>query len=113
MSYTTKPQALGASIGDVTTIATAVVSDPCLTQVATLARRLYDIEQASPTKPAAPGVPRPPAPPMPGIGLCKAVTPLKAVVFVRERPWILPVGVIGIVGGLIGLGYVLGATRGK
>jgi hypothetical protein len=107
MAYTTNHLELGA-IGDVLPAATAVATDPCLGQVATLVRRLHDLEQPRRT---ASGAPVAPAPPTKGIGLCQAVTPLRAVVYIKERPWILPVGAICLIGGLMGLGYVLGATR--
>ena len=107
MTYITKqPSSLGA-ITDIATAAKSVVEDPCLGAVTALMLRLNQLEQA-PLIPIKTGVPQPPPPPVKGIGLCKAVTPLKAVVYVRERPWILPLGVIGVVGALVGTGYLLG-----
>lgn len=106
MSYTKDLQALGA-ITDIATAAKSVVEDPCLGQVTAMLLYLHKLEQ--PVVPV--GVPKPPVPPVKGIGLCKAVTPLKAVVWVRERPWVVPLGVLGIVGGLVGVGYVMGKRK--
>lgn len=107
MSYTLRngsPSAL-SGITDVALAASSVVSDPCLYDVAGLLLRLNQLEQ----KPVvAPGT-APPA--VKGIGLCKAVPVLKAVVYVRERKWLLPVAVVGIVGGLFAAGYLTGKGR--
>jgi len=95
-------------LGDVATTvsaATAIVTDPCLPEVSRLVLRLHALEQA-PVKPGAP----PPKPTL-GIGLCNAIKPLRAVVYVKERPWVLPLGAVAIVGGLVGLGFMLGKAR--
>lgn len=104
MNYVIHRSDLGG-ITDVVTAGAAVATDPCLLQVAQLVGRLHDLEQA----PVLPGLPAPPTTPIRGIGLCKAVTPLKAVIWVRERPWIIPVGAVAIIGGLIGIGYLMGS----
>lgn len=102
MSYTrrTYPPAL-AGITDVALAAKSVVEDPCLFPTATLLLRLNELEQG----PSTPGAP---STPTKGIGLCKAVPLLQKVVWVRERPWAGVMIGAGIVGGLVGLGYVLG-----
>jgi hypothetical protein len=99
MSYLRNPQrqALGGIL-DVAAAAKSIVEDPCLPTVASLVLRLNAAEQA-PSRPGAP-----PAPPVKGIGLCYAVKPLKAVVYVRERPWVgLAIGA-AVVGGIFMLG---------
>jgi len=96
-------QPLGG-ITDVLSAATKVVQDPCLGEVASLVLRLHELEQ----RPVMPGAPAKPAVPVQGIGLCGAVKPLRAVVYVRARPWLVPLGAIAIIGGLVGIGYVLG-----
>ena len=82
--------------------ATAVVADPCLGTVANLVLKLQSMEKKAPRPPGVP------APLIPGIGLCSAVDPLKKVIWVKERPWFLPVAGVAVVGGLIGVGYLLG-----
>ena len=96
------PSAL-SGVTDVVLAAKSVIEDPCLYETAGLLLRLNQLEK----KPPAPAT----APTTKGIGLCKAVPILKKVVYVRERPWILPVAVIGIVGGLFAAGYLTGKGR--
>ncbi len=95
------PAGLGG-ITDVLTAAQSVVTDPCLTQVANLVGRLHDLEQPS----TGSG-----GPPVQGIGLCKAVSPLQTYIWIRERPWVVPVGAIAVVGGLIGVGYLMAGGK--
>lgn len=92
-------------ITDVLTAAQSVVTDPCLMQVADLVGQLHDLEQTTPV----PGAP-PPAP-VQGIGLCNAVGPLQKYIWVRQRPWVIPVGAVAIVGGLVGIGYLMAGGR--
>lgn len=107
MSYMTRYDSLGA-ITDIAAAAKSVVEDPCLGQVSAMLLHLHKLEQAPPV----PGVPTAPAAPVKGIGLCKAVTPLRAVIWVRERPWIAAVTALGVFGGLVGVGYLIG-RRGR
>ena len=97
---------------DVGTAIVRVVEDPCLFEVAQYVLKLHELEQRpsifKPKPPGPIGPPPPPAPPVKGIGLCTAVTPLKIVVYVKSRPWILPLAGAAIVGGLVGIGYLLG-----
>lgn len=94
-------------VGTVISATAAVVEDPCLLPVSQMLLELHRLEQA-PARPRTPGQPAPaPSAPAKGIGLCHAVTPLRAVVWVRKRPWVLPVAGVAVVGGLIGLGYLL------
>lgn len=105
MGYTNRtgtPLAL-SGITDVALAAKSVIDDPCLYDVAGLLLRLNQLEQ----KPTAPGVP---APTMKGIGLCKAVKPLKAVIYVREHPYAGIAAAVGVVGGLFALGYLAGRS---
>jgi hypothetical protein len=108
MGYTQHP------LGSVTTVvsaATAVATDPCLSRVAQLVLRLHQLEQARATSPKPVGATAVAAAPVRGIGLCQAVKPLEVVVWVRERPWVVPIGAVAVVGGLVGLGYLLGRRR--
>lgn len=94
-------------VGSVISATAAVVEDPCLLPVSELLLELHRLAQA-PARPRAPGQPAPaPSAPAKGIGLCQAVKPLRAAVWVRRRPWVLPVAGVAVVGGLIGLGYLL------
>lgn len=109
MSYTRHPQQALGGIMDVARAASAIVEDPCLAPVTTLVLRLHAAEQPKAPRPATPGAPRPaPPPPAKGVGLCYAVTPLKALVWVRERPWVIPLGASAILGGLFLAGFATG-----
>lgn len=110
MSYVHRNSRVGlGGIMDVAKAATAIVEDPCLGPVATLVLRLH-AATPDPTQPRPlPGQPKPPSrPPAKGIGLCNAVTPLKALVWVRERPWVVPVGLAAVVGGIFFAGFATG-----
>lgn len=96
------------SFGDVGLALKSVAQDPCLFKVAGLALRLNQLEQAKPTKPGAPA-----APPTKGVGLCSAVAPLNALIYVRQRPWVLPAAGLAIVAALVGIGYAAGRSGGK
>jgi len=109
MSYLRNPHALDG-ITDVARAAVSIVEDPCLPTVASLVLRLHAAEQ--PSRPALPGQPKPPPrPPVKGIGLCSAVKPLRAVVWVRERPWVGAAAAIAIVGGIFMLGRASKRSR--
>jgi hypothetical protein len=116
MGYMTNRQALGG-ITDVATAALRVVEDPCLYQVTDLVLKLHELEQRpsifKPPSTRPPGPPPPPPPPVKGIGLCTAVTPLKIVVYVKSRPWILPLALAAVVGGLVGTGYLIGSSSSR
>jgi hypothetical protein len=100
--------ALGGVL-DVASAAQAIVTDPCLSPVAQLVLRLHAAEQPKPPAPR-PGVPPPPPPPpVKGVGLCYAVKPLRALVWVRERPWVAPVGLAVVLGGI----FLAGVATGK
>lgn len=93
-------------VGDVVSAAAAVVEDPCLLPVSQLLLRLHQLEQ--PARPRTSSTPAPaPSAPTKGVGLCYAVKPLRAAVWVRQRPWVLPVAGVALVGGLVTLGYLL------
>lgn len=119
------------ALGDFDTIldmTKSVVEDPCLVPVTQMVLRLYDLEQkrrkpaAKPAQPAKPGqapakptptpakpaAPTAPVRPAKGVGLCHAVTPLKVLLWVQEHRWVVPVGALAIVGGLVGAGYLAG-----
>jgi hypothetical protein len=97
-------QGLG-SVASTVSAATAIVTDPYLPEVTKLVLRLRELEAKAPTTGTKPSAPTP------GIGLRLAVKPLRAFVYLRERPWVLPVGAVAVVGGLVGLGYLLGRHR--
>jgi hypothetical protein len=86
-----------------------VVADPCLPQVGQLLFRLHELE-ATPDDPTQP--PKPVQASL-GIGLCKVVTPLKAVVFLRENPVIGVAAIAGFFGIFVGIGYRLGHRSGR
>jgi len=119
MSYTKKYRSgLGGTAGDVVGAVTNVVMDPCLGQVAKLVLDLHYAQAGSPSPPSSTvgggggnvvGTPTVP-PPAAGIGLCKAVKPLTMAVWVARRPWVVPVGAIGLIAGLVGLGYAIGSS---
>ncbi len=82
-----------------------VVTDPCLPTVGQLLLRLHELEAKSAeanNTPVQPSI---------GIGLCKVVTPLKAVVFIRENPIVGAIGIAGFLGVFVGIGYRLGSRK--
>lgn len=89
-----------SGLTDVASAAVAVVGDPCLAEVSNLVVKL----RASSAGPSTPG--QPAGPPTKGIGLCRAVKPLKAAVWLSQRPWVLPVAVTAIVGGIFMAGRI-------
>jgi hypothetical protein len=99
-----------SGIGTVVSAVSAVVEDPCLPKVSDLVLQLRALEKAGASAPST-GPKPPPSPPTRGIGLCHAVRPLEAVVWVRRRPWVLPLGGMAVIGGLVGLGYLIGKKR--
>ena len=105
MTYAPTHHDLGG-FGDVAQAARAVVEDPCLFEVSTLVLRLNALTAKTPSRPGAPS-----PTPTRGIGLCKAVPPLRLVVKLKEQPWILPLAGLALVGGLFGLGYLAGRRR--
>lgn len=103
MSYTATKHRNGlGGIADVASAVVNVASDPCLGQVAALVNDLHNLEQRTPTRGALGDTATP------GIGLCRAVGPLKIAVWVRKHPVAVPMGAIALVAGLLTLGYVLG-----
>ncbi len=103
MSYTRRHSALGG-ITTVASAAVAVVGDPCLPEVANLVLRLHASEQPSPR------AGQPPAAPVKGIGLCSAVKPLRAVVWVKEQPSRGVAIAAGVVGAIFLVGYATGRS---
>jgi hypothetical protein len=100
LSYITRtPHGLGG-LTDTVTAASKVIEDPCLGQVTKLVLDLHALEQRKTALGATT--------PVKGIGLCSAVKPLEIAVYLRRHTWVLPVGGIAFVAGLLGLGYVLG-----
>jgi hypothetical protein len=82
--------------------ATAVATDPYLPEVVNLVLKL----KASEKKTAGTGS----GSTGKGVGLRNVVGPLRAFVKIQENPWILPVGVVGVVGVIFAAGYFTGKT---
>lgn len=109
MSYTpTKRRRTGSSglggIEDIFGAGANALADPCIGQVTALLTELHSLQPGSGGSSG------------PGVGMCSAVMPLQLFVATQKSPWILPVAAIGIVGGLIGIGWMLGgdaARRGR
>lgn len=101
MSYTRSHSPLGG-ITDAASAVATIATDPCLPQITGLVNRLHASEQT----PARPGQP---ASSTPGIGLCKAVRPLRTVVWLKEKPWRIPV----VVGGVVGFLFLAGVAVGR
>lgn len=92
------------SASDIAQAAINVVSDPCLGDIAGLLNRLHALE-------SDPNAPSTPVTPSLGIGLCKVVTPLKTVVYLRENPILGVAAVVGFLGVFVGIGYKIGKGR--
>jgi len=110
MSYTRHPyrEALGVDIMTVATAAVRVVEDPCLAEASKLILRLHELEK----KPRALGAVG--AASTKGIGLCSAVGPLKKIIWIKEKPWRLPLIGAVVFGGLFLLGVGVGrATKSR
>jgi hypothetical protein len=111
MSYTkAKPNALGATFGSVVEAASAVAQDPCLYKVTDLVLQLRDLETAPPAKKLT-SLGLPARKPARGIGLCHAVKPLEVALYLRKKPWVLPVAGTATVAGLILLGWWIGRSK--
>ena len=124
MGYTRAPQELGLSWDDVAQAASniwnkagpvleagvAVVNDPYLPQVACEVMRLQAIQAK---RPPGPPCPSPKNPGNKGVGLQYVVKPLKAFVYLRQHPWILPAGAAAAVGLIFAVGYAAGRRRSK
>ena len=76
--------------------AIAVAKDPYLSEVVTLVLKLQAQEAKSAGISGSTGR---------GVGLRNVVGPLRLFVKIQEKPWILPVAVIGIVGTIFAAGY--------
>ena len=105
MSYRYSHTGLGIDFGGVVSAASNVVSDPCLHKVTSQVMALRDLEKR-PARQTSSTTPRPPSKPSPGIGLCSAVKPLSAVLYIRRNPWFLPVVGVAAVGGIFALGWI-------
>ena len=92
------------SAADVAQSVLNVASDPCLFVVADQINQLHEAE-------AAAAGPSAPVQATLGIGLCKIVTPLKAVVWAKKNPWVFAVVAGGIVAGIFGVGYKYGRRK--
>ena len=75
------------------TAAAAIATDPYLPEVTDLVLKLKALEKNSAGSTGK------------GVGLRNVVGPLRLFVKVQERPWILPVTVIGVFGLVFSAGY--------
>jgi hypothetical protein len=90
MTYQRTRPPLAGTVTDVASAAINVVSDPCLFDAAKIVNQLHNIDSGTSGGPTV------------GIGLCSAMPTLNAVLWVKQNPWIVPVGIAGAIG-LIGL----------
>lgn len=105
MSYTNRYRQELGGVADVASAVVNVASDPCLGQVAKLLNDLHALEQnGAMGGMGALGA----SDPVKGIGLCRAVMPLRIAVQVRKHPYATIGGGAAVVLGLLALGYVLG-----
>lgn len=93
----------GSTASDALVSAAAVASDPALPEVLRLVRQLNSIESA---KTSSPSAPRPSF--SAGVGLSQAITPLKILIYTRQRPWIVPASAVALVFLPLLLGYSIG-----
>ena len=106
MSYTNSHNGRGASsLSSALTAASSVVQDPCFGRVTQQVLTLRDLQRSS--KPTATGAT---SSSTKGIGLCLAVKPLDLVITMRKKPWLLPLAVSALFGGVFLLGYVAGSA---
>lgn len=134
MSYT-RPQALGISWADLQSgiqkgieylpaaldaakmapdavaAAKGLAEDPYLGEVICQVRRMKNVEARLPAGPSCPHTMVTAANARKGVGLRYAVTPLRAAVFARQNPWVVPVAVAVILGLPFALGYSFGKGR--
>jgi hypothetical protein len=86
--------ATGASqLHSTATAAAAIATDPYLPEVVDLVIKLQSAEKSSSSGGG------------PGVGLRNVVGPLRTFVKIQEKPWILPVVVIGVFGTIFAAGY--------
>ncbi len=109
MSY--QPQALGLDLfkkGPAVLRAGAkILEDPYLPEVACEVMRLSDIEGGKPAGARCPPT-RVTAKMKKGVGLRYAVKPLRALIFHKQNPWVVPVVLLGTLGAIFYLGYTMG-----
>lgn len=102
MSYLGKPTAMGA-ISDIATTAAAVMADPAWPEVACRVSQLRAIEARKPVPGCAKmnvGAG--------GVGLRKALPPLRAYVYAEQHPWVKPAALAVVLGLPFLLGYLAG-----
>ena len=112
MSYAAQGDLASELLGMVSSAGSAaarVIEDPHLPEVTCHILRLNAIEKGQKPGPKCKKIPKATAVGR-GIGLRYATGPLRTFVAVRERPWIVPVVVGGLLGGVFLLGYVAGAA---
>jgi hypothetical protein len=98
-----KAQTLWDRAGPTLKAGMAVIEDPYLPQVACEVLRLNAIQEGRRPGPKCPA-PRNPSSKK-GVGLSYAVKPLQAFVYARQRPWIVPAAILGVVGLSFAAGY--------
>lgn len=95
---------IGAVVSAVGTVG-SIASDPYLPEVTCLVGELSAIKRGQVPTPCAktqPGLPG-------GIGLSDAVLPLRAYVYAKQNPWVVPAAIAAI----FGVPFLLGYTFGK
>lgn len=108
MSYHRKPPALG-DVSSVVTTAASVMADPYFNEAVCRIQQLRAIENktavssCSKTRPGLPG----------GVGLRKAMPPLRAYVYAERAPgkWPLYAAVAGVIGVPMLIGYAIGRRK--
>lgn len=100
MSYTST-----GGLQDAASVALKVAGDPALPTVVSLVSEIKALSSkggSSSSSSSSSG---------PGIGLSKIVTPLRAFVAYKKRPWIAPALIGGVVVGIFALGVISGRAR--
>lgn len=93
-------------------VAVSAAEDPALPAVMKRIRTLRAMKPAKPTKSTKPSAKPPTAK---GIGLRRVVTPLNVYIYIRKHPWVPyvvgGVALLLLVGGSVGIGYVVGRRK--
>lgn len=98
MSYTST-----GGLQDAASVALKVAGDPALPTVVSLVSEIKALSSKGGSSSSSSSGP--------GIGLSKIVTPLRAFVAYKKRPWIAPALIGGVVVGIFALGVISGRAR--
>ena len=91
--------------------ASKVIMDPALPEVTCNVLRLNRVVEGGGAGPACARVRYTTAQKKQGVGLYMAVTPLRLATWARANPALAIMAGMGVVGGLVGLGYMLGKKK--